>query len=154
MLAAAGCGGGSSGTGSTNAGSTASIPSGDSPAERRLIATADAICGRFNTEIATTKPAGVGASELARSAPVNASLEQAALRELSKLTPPASLAGDWRRVIADRRTLAEELVKLGRYAKANNAAGIRALVVSKKAMHRELLKTATRAGFADCARVG
>lgn len=161
-LAVGGCSGGASETepsqllSTSHAGSTGPLPSGDppSPSQARLIARADAICRQLNTEIIATKLANLSAREIARGVPRNAALEQRALTELSKLRPPASIARSWRQVIAYRTTLMEELVKLGRDAKANDAAGIQTLTASKKRVHGELSTTARRAGFKDCSQVG
>lgn len=146
-LAAGGCGGGSS-----DARSAGPLPDG-SP-RSQLIARADAICRRLNAQIKANKQSSLRLNEIARFAPRNAALEATALKELSKLTPPASIARDWHQVIAYRRTLMEELVKLGRYAKANNARAIHKLAASKKRVHQKLLATATRNGFKDCPQIG
>jgi hypothetical protein len=119
-----------------------------------MVVRADAICRRLNTQIEANKQANLGVHEIARFAPRNAALEKAALKELSKLKPPASIARDWRQVIAYRRTLLEELVKLGRYAKANNTQAIHKLAASKKRAHQQLLTIATRDGFKDCPQIG
>ena len=119
-----------------------------------MIAGADAICGRLNAKFAAGKATSLRVREIARLAPSRAALERTTATELSKLTPPASIASDWRQIIAYRKTLAEELVKLGQDAKLNDAAGIRALAASKKRVHGQLLSTATRDGFKDCSRVG
>lgn len=115
-----------------------------------MVVRADAICRRLNTQIEANKQASLSATEIARFAPRNAALEKTALKELSKLKPPASIARDWRQVIAYRRTLMEELAKLGRYAKANNTQAIHKLSESKKRVHQKLLTIAKRDGFKDC----
>jgi hypothetical protein len=148
-LLTVGCGSGG-GSGS----SSEPVASGSSSSSSQLIAKADAICRRLNTELARLESKGLSTSEIAGAVPAHVTLERAALQELSKLTPPAALAGDWRQVIADRQTLAEELVELGRVARTNDAARIRALAVSKKRTHGALHATATRAGFKDCSQVG
>jgi hypothetical protein len=160
LLATTGCGGsgGARPTGSTRrpAGSATSrtVPaqshsSSDPAAASALIAKADAICRRANHELAASPP-HLEASQIARSAPRNAALETRAVAELAKLTPPASLALDFRQIIAYRRTLAGELIKLARSAKANDARGMQALAASKKQVHRKLSELATRNGFKDC----
>jgi hypothetical protein len=148
VLAAAGCGG-SSKSESTDSGS-----SGASAATARLIATADAICERLDARLASTTPVHLDSRTIARSAPQNAALERAALTELVKLAPPASLADDWRQIIAYRLTLADELARLGRYAKANDTRAVKALAVSKKRVHEKLFALATHDGFRVCSQVG
>jgi len=157
MLAAAGCGGSSTAAPSGSAASrtepTESRTSNDSAARSRLIAKADAICRRLNRELAAA-PSRLEARQIASSAPRNAALERRALAELGRLRPPASLARDWRQIIAYRRTLAEELAELGRYAKAGDVPAMKALGASKKRVHQKLSELATRDGFKDCSRVG
>lgn len=148
-LAAGGCGGGSS-----DARSAEPLPNSASSPRSQLIARADAICRRLNTKIAAHKPANLGLAEIARGAPRNAAFEKTALEELRKLTPPASMARDWRRMIAYRILLMEELVELGRYAKAKDARGIKTLTASKKRLHGKLFTTATHGGFKVCPQIG
>jgi hypothetical protein len=126
-------------------------PPSESAAAARLIAQADPICRRLNVELAAAARASHVA--IATSALRNAVLERTAVAQLSKLTPPASLAQDWRQILRYRRTLAEELVKLGGYAKANDAQAIKALAVSKKRVHKKLFEIARRDGFEHCSRV-
>jgi hypothetical protein len=147
LLAAAGCGGSSK---SEAPGSGSSVTS---VATARLIATADAICERLDARLARTTPVHLDSRTIARSAPQNAALERAALTELGKLAPPASLADDWKQIIAYRRTLADELARLGRYAKANDTRAVKALAVSKKRVHEKLFALAARDGFRVCSQV-
>jgi hypothetical protein len=155
-LLATGCGGSehppASGSAARAPGRSRSTHSEERAATSRLIASADAICRRFNKEL--TGASRPQASKVARTAPRNAALEQRAVAELSKLTPPASLARDWKQIIAYRRTLAEELVTLARDAKADNVQGMQALAASKKRVHDELTKLAAHDGFTDCSSVG
>jgi hypothetical protein len=151
------CGGKSGATASsrsTDAASGTSSPPGEAAARAQLIAAADAICGELDRELAASKQKSLALPEIARFAPLNAALEQRAVADLAKLTPPASLARDWQQIIAYRRMLAEELVKLGRYAKARDRAGIKALVVSKQRVRQSLLAIATRDGFKQCSSAG
>lgn len=76
------------------------------------------------------------------------------MAELSKLSPPPSLAHDWTQIIADRRKLATELVKLGGYARNGDAQAIQALTISKKRLHKHPFETASKDGFKHCSRVG
>jgi cell division inhibitor SulA len=143
VFAAGGCGGSRKARG-------AGPPARSAAPAARLIVHADAICLRLNTELARTAGTGI----IAQSAPLHARLEKAALRELGTLTPPASLARDWAKILGYRRTLADELLTLSRAAKANDLAAVRALGVSKLRVHKELTQTAKRDGFTDCATVG
>lgn len=146
-LAAAGCGG------SGQAQRASRSPSGDSAAAAELIAGADAICKRLDTELAAATPTHLDIKEIARSAPGNAALERIAVSELARLTAPPSLARDWSQILALRRTLADELASLGRYAKANDVEAVATLGASKKRVHERLFKLATRDGFHYCSQV-
>jgi hypothetical protein len=159
-LAAGGCGGGS-----VDARSAGPLPSGPfkaksggplppSPPPLPVVAKADAICRRLNTQIQASKQTSLSPKEIARFAPRNAALEKAALKRLSKLKPPTLIKHDWRQVMAYRRTLMEQLVKLGKYAKVNNSRAIKALTKSKKQVHLALLTIGTLDGFKDCTRTG
>jgi hypothetical protein len=117
-----------------------------------FIARADAICRGLDSRLAAVKPASLRVPEIARFAPPRAALEKTAVTELSRLTPPRSIARDWRLMITYRRTLAEELAKLGQNAKVGDARGIQALAVSKKRVHQKLFTVATREGFKYCLR--
>jgi hypothetical protein len=170
-LIVGGCGGGSGGTTSSSTISNRPVPfpsttTGASPptsasppdasARAKLIAQAEAICGRLNAELAasTSKQKSLAPAEIARFAPLNAALERNAIAELARLAPPASLARDWRAIVAYRRTLAKELAKLGQTAKANNRTGIVALLASKRRVRQQLLALAARDEFKECSIVG
>jgi hypothetical protein len=89
--------------------------------------------------------------EIARIDPHHAVLEQTATSELARLTPPPSLAHDWRLILAYRRRLANELATLARAAARKDATAIQALAASKKQLHLQLRRLATRDGFKECA---
>ena len=146
-----GCGGSSRVMATGAAASTR--PSGSSAASQ-LIARADAVCKRLNNEIAATPP-GMQDSplKLSRNALQHAALERKAVSDLSRLTPPASLAHDWAQILADTRRLAAELTTLGRYWKLDEKQRISALGASKKHIHTELSAIASHDGFKDCSHV-
>jgi len=143
-VAVAGCGG------SGNAESTASSKS---PSRTAFIAKADAICKQLDVELANPKPKSTSFRELALLVPHRAALEQAAVTELRRLTPPSSFGQEWREIIAYRQALAEELAKLGQSAKAKDAKAIKAISLSKIRMHRLLRTLAARNGFAYCGQI-
>ena len=147
LLAVSGCGA------SGHAQSSSSSPSSDSTAAAELIAGADAICKRFDAQLAAATPAHLDMRAIARSAPGNAALERIAVSELARLTAPPSLARDWSQIIAYRRTLANELARVGRYAKAGDVGAVAALGASKKRVHDLLFKLASRDGFRYCSQV-
>jgi hypothetical protein len=156
LLAATGCGGSGtprktdSAAGRTEG--TQPAGSNQAAANSRLIASADPICRRVNGQL--TGASHPQPADIARTAPRNAAIELRAVGELSKLTPPASLARDWTQMLAYRRTLAQELFALARDAKAGDVAGMRALGVSKKRVRQKLSQLAARDGFKDCTSVG
>lgn len=135
-LAASGCGG-SSKTGPTgaSAGATAAsttttttkTTSGKpiSHADAILIAKAGAICKRITAQSASlnfrTRQA------IARSLPEFSSYQRAALAELRKLVPSASLAHEWQQFEAAAHTLASDMTRVSEYAKAYHFASVRPL---------------------------
>jgi hypothetical protein len=116
----------------------------------QLIAKGDAICRRINRKLASTNIKSE--QDIARVAPKLASYEQEALADLGRLVPPASMADDWKVIVAGAQTLADNVAKLGEYAKANNLKAGRALIVSSEKVQRELQTTAKRDGFKDCSQ--
>jgi hypothetical protein len=84
----------------------------------------------------------------------NAALERLAVAALARLKPPASLARDWRQMLAYRRKLIDELDALAGDVKTNNKRAVQSLALSKLQVHKKLLQLAARDGFKDCAHVG
>jgi hypothetical protein len=174
VLALAGCGDDSSGSGSSkapsgSASSRSTTPEGSSTSQAvtssapakgkaltkpQLLSHADGICRRLNGELAATVVHGTSAQAIARDVPRNIALEHKALAELDKLVAPGSIARRWQQVLAERATLADELTQLLHAAKRNDAAARTTLIASKKQSHAALLKAATGLGFNDCATVG
>jgi hypothetical protein len=118
-----------------------------------MITAAEAICKRLNVEVASVKPNGSGIKEIARIVPRNAALEQEALAELAKLTPPASLVHAWRQILELRRRLVAELVKLAQAASRNDTRRVLEITGSKRQTHQKLRAAATREGFTECAQI-
>jgi hypothetical protein len=148
-LALTGCGESSRATATP---ATASTPPSNSSTE--LIAQADAICKRLNDQIAATSPGKRDSPlQLSRNALQHAALERKAARDLSRLTPPKSLAHDWAQMLAYVRRLSAELATLGRYWKLNETQGIRTLAASKKQVHQKLSAIASRDCFKDCSHI-
>jgi hypothetical protein len=147
MAVLIGCGGGSS-----HISPVASHPEGTAPAAE-LVTKADAICKRINSVLVTSGSGSRDLHAISRSASRNAVLERVALNELDKLKPPPSLSRDWARIVEYRRTLAHELVELGRDAKADDRRAVQALAASKKRVHDKLFSLATRDGFKYCSEV-
>ena len=153
-LAATGCGGSAS---SASSSSSASTPTNQPTGEAQppaVLAQANHICERVNREFDAERPSSAKISEITRVTPHRAAVEMQAVRELGALTPPAQLAGDFRRVVAYRRMLALELAQLARAAKAKNTHAIHALAASKKRVHAKLRALAQQVGLAACGKTG
>jgi hypothetical protein len=143
-FAAGGCGGGSG-----KAAAVSPPPSGGPLSQAQLVAKADAICARVDTEISDVKPVAPGPAEIAVVAPRSAALQRSAVAELSRLTPPPAVAPAWQRLIAYRRTLAEGLAKLASYAKQGDPRGVQAAGAALR-LPRTLLASVRRAGLQRC----
>lgn len=169
----AGCGGGSSKTGSIATGSTSSdaagvattgggtssttsttAPAGKSLSALQLAAQADAICKRLNAELVAAKDRVTSQQEMVRITSQRAAVEQNALNELSKLTPPTAIAADWQQMISDRRTLIEDLNKISVAAEGKDVAAEGSVIRSSLGLEQQLLVAAERGGFKGCGKVG
>jgi hypothetical protein len=117
-----------------------------------LIARGDAICQRLNAEFSAAPPVR-GPQDIARISPQRAAMERTVAAELSRLTPPSSITRDWQQIIAYRRMLAEDTIKLGEYAKANNIEGMRLVFYSSVSLQERLLATGKHDGFTNCSRL-
>lgn len=117
-----------------------------------LIAKADIICKRIDDKLKSSNNTIKSQQDIARIVPKLASFEQSALAELSKLEPPASLANDWKTIIAGAQTLADNTAKLGEYAKANNLKAARHLIQASEKVQQQTLATAKRDGFKQCSQ--
>jgi hypothetical protein len=118
----------------------------------RLIDAADTICRRLNAEIGSRKKLSL--QDIVGVAPRNEAHEQRAVRELDKLTPPPVLARQWRRFLAYRRTLAQQLGMLAADGKRFDTHAIERVIAAKKRAHGVLRTAATRMGLGDCAHIG
>jgi hypothetical protein len=162
-LAVSGCGG-SSKTGSTGATAatsttttttttttTATSAKPVTPADAIVIAKTGAICERIRARSASLR---FGTRQaIARSLPRFAAYQRAALAELRKLVPSASLAHEWQRFEAAAHVLAGDMTRAGEYAKAYHFAAVRPLS-RKVAEDKENMTTlAKRAAITGCERL-
>jgi hypothetical protein len=115
-----------------------------------LTVKADAICKHVDAKLASTNKRTSTVQSFARLAPELASFEQMELAELSKLTPPAALANDWKMIVADAQILAENTAKLGEYAKANDIKGAQGLIALSEHTQQQIIATAKRDGLTGC----
>lgn len=166
VLAVGGCGSSSS-KGSTSAkessvaGQTAASSgeaskqgsAGAALSAAQLVGRADAICKRYNARIARLPNTVHNAADYAHIAPPRVALYKAALAELNKLTPPASLASDWQRMIAARAALAKALSRLAEDGATNNLEDIRPVLVSTAHVGEQIATSATQAGLIECAKI-
>jgi hypothetical protein len=141
-LTASGCGG--------SAGSTKPLTRSE------LIARGDAICRRINAKISTITVSS--AQDYARLAPPLAAYEQTAVAEMRKLTPPASMANDWKQIVTGAQMLADGTAKLGEYAQTSNpfqahqTPSVHAAFVATTEGAKQIVTAAQREGFNDCAQ--
>jgi hypothetical protein len=134
-LAASGCGG--------------STSSSKSLTRLELVARGDAVCRRVNAKLAATTIRSK--RDYARLAVY----EQAAVAEMRKLTPPASMANGWRQVVTGAQTLANATAKIGEYSLADAFRGTpatRSAYTAAAEGTRQMVAAAQREGFKDCAR--
>lgn len=116
-----------------------------------LIAAADAICRRLNSEIARSDK---GAREIVRVARLNEALENRAVKELSKLEPTPVLASEWRKFLTLRAALAHELGVLAAAARRGRPSTVQQSISAKRLLHNMQRASATGMGFSDCAQLG
>lgn len=168
VLLTAGCGGSSSKAGSTSVSSTgiassgvgttaarvSTSGSGHSLTAAQLVARGDAICMRLAARLVAANTVVRSTSDTIRIAPQRAAVEQVAVAELSKLVPPVSMARDWQQIVAARRTVAEDLVKIGESAASKDAQEEGSAYESGASAERELAAAARRSGFKHCGQVG
>ncbi|HEX4838213.1 MAG TPA: hypothetical protein VFV03_06800 [Solirubrobacteraceae bacterium] len=126
--------------------------SGQSQAGAALIAQADAICRRVHNELVSIRPETQ--SETARLGAKVTAYERAAVAAMRRLVPPASLAGDWKEIVAGAQTLADDAAKITAYARASKleTKAARALISESRTLRNHLLTVATRDNFKDCSR--
>jgi len=140
-LTAAGCGGSTSSNGSKQL------------TRAELIAKADAICKRANAERAAM-PSIRTRSDYAIVLPRVATNNDAAIAELARLTPPASMASDWKQIIASERTLTRYMRTFSKNVASYDIRATRALVHQADSVRQSMIATAQGAGFNDCAKFG
>jgi hypothetical protein len=119
----------------------------------QLLAKADATCRRINVKLSATHPAK-SPQEVVHDASELVSYEQRGLAELSRLIPPASMASDWKAIIAGAQTLADNTVKIVERVKAEkNFIGARALLAESTKIQERTVAIAKRDGFKDCSEL-
>ncbi len=162
-LAASGCGG-SSKTVSTTTAAVTSVPAtttttATTPAAKesanaltsaQLIASGDAICARINAKRASTTLTKT--QDYARLVPPLGAYEQAEAAKLSKLTPPASMASEWKQIASGVEAVADDTAKIGQDIKSNRDNAGSVLLTKATKIQVQTNAVAKRAGFKDCAQ--
>jgi hypothetical protein len=170
MLGVTGCGSSSkSGSTSTAVSTTASstitttptplptttaalaIATGKPLTREQLIAKGDLICARANLKLKTMSSAT--RQDTARLLPQAAGYERIQATELSKLVPPASLASDWKQIVAGIQKFSELSIRAAEYLQAKNTSAATSIVQAANTTQRQLTAIAKRDGFKDCAVV-
>jgi len=167
VLWTAGCGGGSSNAG-TNGGSahsaasaTATVAAASATESSGSVASvpvsgsvtrADAICKRLIAELRRQEPNSN--AQVAQIANRRTTIEQAALTELRKVTPPASIARDYHMLLADRQTLIEETAKLAGAIVAKDKQTAAQVFTSSGVVLNRMKDVAGRSGFKYCGVIG
>jgi hypothetical protein len=155
-LAASGCGGSSKSSGGATS-ATGGAPAGTGASARstpltraELIARGDTICRRVNQKRASTtiEPQQTYASAWT---PL-AVYAHAAAAEMDRLTAPPSMTKDWNRMVSSAQTIADIYSTAIRYAKAGKLDETAPLTAKLARATKEMLTTAKRQGFKDCAR--
>jgi hypothetical protein len=116
----------------------------------QLIARADAICGKINAKRAEFKIRT--RRDYATVYQQFASYAQGQIAELSKITPPASMASGWRQILADAQSYVGGIAKISGYIRSNNDHAARALDVPVFNAQEQMATIAKHNGFKDCAR--
>jgi hypothetical protein len=164
-LAVAGCGsssssttaGSSSATGtSSNAAASAAANGGataggssSSLSQSELASNANAICKRMHGRLLALSKGKTPSLEQAYLLAV--SYERKALSELKKLSPPVSLAGDWRQIITTLSVLAEDSTKYVEYTKAKNTNAATILSHAYSPIKHMGVNAAAHDGINECA---
>lgn len=160
-----GCGGGSgqaatAGRVSTTparagAPATSTPPSPElAPGAARFIASTGAICRRRGPEVEAANIYTESVAAIVAAARTREGVERAGLGELEALTPPGSIAGKWRRYIADAKTALADLTKLARSGTNPARAPFEAVYAAYFKMLEIMRAEARQAGLAGCTQYG
>jgi hypothetical protein len=138
-----------SATASSAATTSASTPHAASGAA----AQADTICVRRNQELVGVPIGSGGLAATASAASRRGAIEQRALAELGKLTPPASVAHDWKNLIAASKISLGHVLELAKDASSNDREGASRELAASGGAQLRLLVAAVRTGARHCATI-
>jgi hypothetical protein len=116
-----------------------------------LLARADAICARLNKGAASVKTTSL--QSVGTTAPALAGHYRTALAGLRKLTPPAAMNADWSAILADVELAENEILKMGRYALANDPASTVRVENGIETIQLHRFAIAKRDGLRDCSEL-
>lgn len=172
VLVVAGCGSSSSTTSSTSTGSSSvgsasstssdgasptpvatTTASGKALTTSQLVSQATVVCKHVTNQLIAAKDRVSTEQQIAQVAAQRAVVEQTAVNQLSKLTPPPAIASDWQQMISDRNTLVEDLNKIAAYARANDFKAEKPILASSTGLQEQLLSVARRGGFVVCGKI-
>jgi hypothetical protein len=139
---------------SATAGTTTPTTGAPAKASTGAVAEAEAICARRNHELENVPIGAGGISATASAASRQAAIEQRALAELGKLTPPADKARGWGQVITQSKNSLDDVVKLAKAAGASESAGVTRQLARLKSPGLRLLVAGAHAGLRKCAVIG
>jgi hypothetical protein len=117
----------------------------------QLLAQANAICGRAKAQLSSTVVKSQ--QEYARALPQAAAYERAAVSELTKLVPPASVASDFQQVLAALQQFSANTANLSDYAQTSEIIAGNALYRNAIQAQEQLHVIAGRTIFKACALV-
>ncbi|HXP36384.1 MAG TPA: hypothetical protein VN817_01340 [Solirubrobacteraceae bacterium] len=115
---------------------------------------ADAICARRNKELAAVPISDGALAATASTATRRGAIERRALTELGKLTPPASAAGNWKKLISASEDSLEQVRELAKAASSNDREGVTRRLTAVGGPQLRLLGAAVHTGTRECSTVG
>jgi hypothetical protein len=115
-----------------------------------LLSRATVICERNNKILASHEVKTP--RDYPRVLPLASRYDDAAASELERLTPPASMAAEWRSVTAGLHDFAAGLARLGRYAGKHSIIGSSQFAAMAK-LQQQLATKARHAGLSACLRL-
>ncbi len=123
-----------------------------SSATSSLATAADAICARRDAEVVGLASAKSIAdlAKVASTASRRAAIEQRALGELQRLTPPTGVAREWRKIVQYGEATLRRTRVLASLAKAHDVNAVRPLLLVGAATPLTVLLAASRSGLKQC----
>lgn len=127
---------------------TVKLASGKPLSRATWIAKGDVICAHANAELDSSTVKSL--QDLIRLLPQAALYDKTESAELSKLVPPASKAGDWKKIVVGFQVFGEDSDKIAADAAAGNNAAGKAVLLEAEKIHEGIAKLAGHDGFIAC----